>query len=142
LWTAWQRFAEYDQNSVRHRKQWRWLKNVPLILGVVSTLVVLVYSAAEIDQNTVIGEVTNRIWTDAYVGFMSTLSTIRANPVLDLIFRFSIILLPIATSLILGIETRLKLGSKYILLRGAAEAVKRGIYSYRVLNKRSGTPLK
>jgi hypothetical protein len=137
LWTAWQRFAEYDQNSVRHRKQWRWLKNVPLILGVVSTLVVLVYSAAEIDQNTVIGEVTNRIWTDSYVGFMSTLSTIRANPVLDLIFRFSMILLPIATSLILGIETRLKLGSKYILLRGAAEAVKRGIYSYRVLNKRS-----
>ena len=136
LWTAWQRFAEYDLNSVRHRKQWRWLKNVPLVLGVTSTLVVLVYSAAEIDPNTFTGELTNRLWMDSYVGFMNLLSTIRRNPVLDLIFRFAIILLPIVTSLILGIETRLKLGSKYILLRGAAEAVKRGIYSYRILNKR------
>jgi hypothetical protein len=52
-----------------------------------------------------------------------------------LAFRFIIILLPLTTSLILAVETRLKLGSKYILLRGAAEAVKRGIYSLRTLGK-------
>ena len=34
----------------------------------------------------------------------------------------------------MGIETRFKLGSKYILLRGAAEAAKRGIYSLRALS--------
>ena len=34
LWTAWQRFAEYDTNSIRHRDAWRRLKNVPLYLGV------------------------------------------------------------------------------------------------------------
>jgi len=125
-------------NSVRHRTQWRWLKNVPLILGVISTLLVLIYSAAEIDPATSVGEVQTPLWTGVYTSFMNLLSNIRTYPLLDLLFRFIIILLPITASIILGVETRLKLGSKYILLRGAAEAVKRGIYSYRVLKDREG----
>ena len=50
------------------------------------------------------------------------------------------IALPIAVSLFLALETRFKAGSKYILLREAAEAVKRGIYSYRVVAQLSPIP--
>ena len=69
---------------------------------------------------------------------MSWLASVRNIPLLDLIFRFTIILLPITASIILGIETRIKLGSKYILLRNAAQSIKRGIYSYRVLGQSEG----
>jgi hypothetical protein len=136
LWTAWQRFAEYDLNSSRHRAQWRWLKNVPLILGVVSTLLVLIHSTP--GTNLVLEEGQNQLWSSVYASFMNGLTVVRASPLLDLIFRFTIILLPITASIVLGIETRLKLGSKYILLRGAAESIKRGIYSFRVLGHRDG----
>jgi hypothetical protein len=139
LWTAWQRFAEYDLNSSRHRDQWRNLKNTFLVLGVVSTLTAMLYSIPGAGANVPsAGEVQNQLWINGYNNFMNALAGIRAYPLLDLIFRFTIILLPIVSSIILGIETRLKLGSKYILLRGAAESVKRGIYSYRVMGGRSG----
>lgn len=150
LWTAWQKFAEYDKNSGRHRSHYHWLKNVPLVLGVLSTVLVLIYSVpmgvslmAEGDPSqlggNLAGEVArSQLWANWYVTFMGGLATLRLNPYVDLFFRFVIILLPISITIIMGIETRLKLGSKYILLRGAAEAVKRGIYSYRVLENREG----
>jgi SLOG in TRPM, prokaryote/SMODS and SLOG-associating 2TM effector domain 1 len=139
LWIAWRRFAEYDVNSSRHRNLWHSLKDIPIILGVVSTLLVLVYSAGDIGNTLLIGEQgQNTLWAGWYTTFMSWLSAIRGYSLLDLIFRFAIILLPISSSIILGIETRLKLGSKYILLRGGAETVKRGIYSFRVLQGRTG----
>lgn len=69
---------------------------------------------------------------------MTFFSEWRRDQILDLLLRFIIIALPITSSIILAMETRRKLGSKYILLRGAAEAVKRGIYSYRVLKGRTG----
>lgn len=132
LWTAWQRFAEYDLNSSRHRDKWRRLKNWPLYLGVFSTLIVLVYSAT--GTNLAIEGSQSSLWVNAYTGFMRWLSGIQGNQYLDFLFRFTIIILPITTSLLLAIETRLKLGSKYFLLRGAAEAIKRGIYSFRTLH--------
>jgi hypothetical protein len=133
LWTAWQRFAEYDLNSSKHRDQWRRLKNIPLFLGAFSTLMVLVYSAS--GANLVVEGAQNSLWVTAYSTFMAWLASFKSIPGLDLFFRFIIILLPITTSVILSFETRLKLGSKYILLRGAAEAIKRGIYSFRTLHK-------
>jgi hypothetical protein len=137
LWTAWQRFAEYDLNSGRHRTQWRWLKNVPLVLGVVSTLIVLIYSIPP-DTNLLSEGNQNQLLTDGYRKFMNGLASARSYNLSDLVFRITVILLPITASIILAVETRLKPGSKYILLRGAAEAVKRGIYSFRVLGKRDG----
>jgi hypothetical protein len=133
LWIAWQRFAEFDLNSSRHRKQWHRLKSIPLILAVVSTLLVLIYEAKPVGET---GQPI--IWETGYQGFMASLASLHGYSLLDLLFRFAIILLPITASIILGFETRLKLGSKYILLRGAAESVKRGIYSFRVLQNRDG----
>ena len=63
-------------------------------------------------------------------------SFISTRPWLDLPLRIIIILLPIVVATILSAETRSKPGSKYLVLRGAAEAVKRGIYSFRVLKGR------
>ena len=138
LWTAWRRFAEYDLNSIRHRNRWKKLKDFAIYLGVSSTLLVLIYSTADIDPTAQIAGDQNRLWIGLYSSFMGLLARIRDNEILDLIFRFMIILLPITSSIILGAETRLKLSSKYILLRGAAESIKRGIYSYRVLSKHGG----
>ncbi|MFL7868933.1 MAG: SLATT domain-containing protein, partial [Anaerolineales bacterium] len=134
LWTAWQRFADYDQNSVRHRKRWRLLKDIPLWIGAISTLLVLIYSTTNLSSAGLIEGAQSQLWVNVYTNVMTWLGNfIQARPLLNLILRFIIILLPIAVSISLGIETRLKLGTKYILLRGAAESIKRGIYSYRVL---------
>ncbi|MGE5249679.1 MAG: SLATT domain-containing protein [Bacteroidota bacterium] len=134
LWTAWQRFADYDTNSVRHRRRWRLLKDLPLYLGAISTLLVLIYSTTNLNGASLIEGNQSSLWANAYTGFMRGLGSLfQTYPGWDLFFRFIIILFPIAASIALGIETRLKLGSKYILLRGAAESIKRGIYSYRVL---------
>jgi hypothetical protein len=106
---------------------------------VFSTLFVLIYSTADINSANLVEGGQSQAWAQGYTNFMNSLAgTIRANPGLDLFFRFIIILIPITTSIFLGVETRLKLGSKYILLRGAAESIKRGIYSYRVLGHREG----
>lgn len=134
---AWKRFAEYDRNSTRHRDAWHRLKNMPLQLGVLTTLLVLVYST---NNAEIIAEGQSSLWINSYNAFMRFLSGIQDNALLDLIFRFLIILLPISISIMMGIETRFKLGSKYILLRGAAEAVKRGIYSYRALSSNTSVP--
>ena len=64
---------------------------------------------------------------------MKWLSGVKTSPGWDLFFRLTIILLPITSSVILSLETRLKLGSKYILPRGAAEAIKRRIYRFRII---------
>jgi hypothetical protein len=134
LWAAWQRFAEYDQNSVRHRVQWNRLKNVPLLLGVLSTLIVLIYSATPPNAASLAEISQDLIWVNAYSAFMQSIVDFLAKyPLINLVLRLIIIVLPITISIFMGIETRLKLGSKYIILRGAAEAVKRGIYSYRAL---------
>ena len=133
LWMAWKRFAEYDVNSLRHRDIWHRLKTTPLVLGVISTLLVLIYSAPEV---RLITEEQNILWGNIYNSLMNNLNIIPDRyPLLDLAFRFLIILMPISTSIILGVETQFKLGSKYIYLRGAAESIKRGIYSFRTLNK-------
>jgi hypothetical protein len=136
LWTAWQRFAEYDWNSIRHARLWRRLRNIPLYLAVFSTLLVLIHSTTDLDLDPgAFSEgAPNPLWATGYRTFMSWLgNTINTYLWLDLILRLIVILLPLAASFFLAVETRLKLGSKYLVLRGAAEAVKRGIYSYRAL---------
>ena len=134
LWTAWQRFAEYDQNSIRHARIWRRLRNIPLYLGVFSTLLVLIHSTTDLNPDALIDGEQIPLWSGWYTGGMGWLGNfIRTYPFLDFVLRFAIILLPIVGSSFLAVETRLKLGSKYLVLRGAAETVKRGIYSFRVL---------
>jgi hypothetical protein len=138
LWTAWQRFAEYDWNSIRHARAWRQLRNIPLYLGVASTLLVLIHSTTDLNPEALIDGEQIPLWSGWYTAGMGWLGNfIRTYPFLDFVFRFTIILLPIVVSIFLGVETRLKLGSKYLVLRGAAETVKRGIYSYRALKGRN-----
>jgi hypothetical protein len=107
-----------------------------LYLAVFSTLLVLIHSTTDLglDPGAFSEGAPNPLWATGYRTFMSWLgNTINTYPWLDLILRLIVILLPLAASFFLAVETRLKLGSKYLVLRGAAEAVKRGIYSYRAL---------
>jgi hypothetical protein len=141
VWTAWQRFADYDQNSIRHRNAWHRLRKTPLYLGVLSTLLVLIHSTTDLNPQGLIEGDQNLLWANWYTGRMGALGGfINTRSLLDLILRFIIILLPIVVSGFLAVETRLKLGSKYLVLRGAAETVKRGIYSYRTLKGRVTDP--
>jgi hypothetical protein len=55
-----------------------------------------------------------------------------AGSQLAAVIRYGVILAPIATSILLAISHFLRPGNKWVLLRGAAEAVKREIYTYRV----------
>jgi hypothetical protein len=45
--------------------------------------------------------------------------------------RFPIIVVPIIISVLLGYYNKFRLGTKWVLLRGSAEAIKREIYCYR-----------
>jgi hypothetical protein len=106
---AWQRFALYDANAKRHQRLYRQLRNWPLALGVITTILAITFTV-----------VTGWGWLaeGSYEGLAA---------------RAVIILLPILTSALLAAEVRFKSGSKYILLRFSAEAIKQAIYRYRVL---------
>jgi hypothetical protein len=107
---AWQRFARYDANAGRQQRNYRQLRNWPLILGVLTVILALSYTAL-----TSPGWLVEGSWP-------------------GLIMRFVIITLPIITSVLLAADMRFKAGSKYILLRASAEAIKREIYRYRILS--------
>jgi hypothetical protein len=138
LSTAWSQFAVYDLNSTRHRTQWHLFKKVPLYLGILSTLMVLIYSASG-DIPYPMGSSPNDPWISWYINFMTWLAySIQDLGGWNLFVRYTIILLQITVLIIIDIEIRQKLGSKSAILRAAAEAVKRGIYSYRVLGHLQG----
>jgi SMODS and SLOG-associating 2TM effector domain 1 len=104
---------------------------------VFSTLLVLIQSTTDLDPKALTEGAPNQLWADGYTYVMNQLGAfIRTYSGLDLVLRITIILFPIVASFFLAVETRLKLGSKYLVLRGAAETVKRGIYSFRVLKGR------
>ena len=52
-------------------------------------------------------------------------------PWLDWGLHGLVLLLPIATALVLAVETRLNPGNKWVLLRNSAESIKRAIFEYR-----------
>ena len=119
LLLAWRRFSEYDLNAGRHQKRFVHLKDRALKLGVASTVVALVYSAPPGQFAAQLAWLQGDTASDPSADHDRTADRV---------------------SLFLALETRFKAGSKYILLREAAEAVKRGIYSYRVVSQLSPIP--
>ncbi len=108
---AWERFALYDANAIQQQKSFKNLQNVIIGLGVFATA--LVVTQAQLDM-----------W-----------NLIPAGSTLGQSFRYIIILVPITISVLVAAANRFKAQSKWILLRASAEAIKREIFRYRVLEK-------
>ncbi|MCK5014984.1 MAG: DUF4231 domain-containing protein, partial [Candidatus Omnitrophica bacterium] len=108
---AWERFALYDANAMQQQKSFKKLQNVIIGLGVFATA--LVVTQAQLN-----------IW-----------NLIPAGSILNQSFRYVIILIPITISVLVAAANRFKADSKWVLLRASAEAIKREIFRYRVLQK-------
>ena len=103
---AWQAFATYDALGGAARKTFEKLQNWILVLGIVATAVALVKSALDIDPKS------SYWWVDD-------------------VLHWAVVVLPILVAVLIGITYRLAAGNRWVLLRGAAETIKREIYRYR-----------
>ncbi len=102
---AWQRFDDYDLAARSHQAWFRGWQGLILILGVVLTLLAILQQGAP--------KVTDRY------------------PLVARILQLALIVLPILISVLIAWVSRFRQGNKWVLLRAAAESVKREIFAYR-----------
>jgi hypothetical protein len=105
---AWKLFALYDDNAKHQQKNSNRFQLWILILGVLSTILVL----------------SQTQWIK---------DTVPEKSLLYKAFQWAIIIMPIAISVLVAASNRFKSGNKWVLLRAGAEAIKREIYKYRIL---------
>jgi hypothetical protein len=106
LLNAWTRFAEYDIYAGKQQRRFLYLRITILALGVLATFVALSYKVMGPGDNDP---------TSWY----------------EWLWRYVVILLPISTSVLLAGAVKFDAGTKWILLRNSAEAIKKEIYRYR-----------
>lgn len=105
---AWERFATFDKNAGRHQKEFHALTTRILTLGFLTTLMAILLTWVTTSGPTLEGNALQ-------------------------ILRWTVIALPILTSIAISIFNRRKSDNKWLLLRGGAESLKRKIYAYRAL---------
>lgn len=105
---AWSTFARFDGQALRHQREFRRLQ---LAISLVGLLAVLVAVSMAYPRPT---------WLAVDVAELG-----------DKLLRYVALALPIALSVMMAASSRFKLGSKWVLMRGAAEAIKREIYLFR-----------
>jgi SLOG in TRPM, prokaryote/SMODS and SLOG-associating 2TM effector domain 1/Protein of unknown function (DUF4231) len=102
---AWEQFALLNQGAVRHQKDFRRTQLLTVGVGLLGTALALTQTELE-------GEVVLASWVD------------RA-------LRYALLLVPIVLTALVAAAGRFKAASKWVLLRGGAESVKREIFRYR-----------
>jgi hypothetical protein len=107
LESAWDLHAGLDEAAKRRQREFRRMQGTILGLAVVATL--LAVTEGTLDANGVL----EHHWLRSRV------------------LHYAIILVPIAMTAAVGASARFRAGNKWVVLRGAAEAVKREIYRYR-----------
>ncbi|HSU49384.1 MAG TPA: DUF4231 domain-containing protein [Segetibacter sp.] len=124
LMQAWETFAMYDQNANEQQKFFGRLQMVILLLGVVGTALIII----------------QQIWGPkddaASTNLMSATDLWKGKGAKPSYFYWwllhnSLIIMPILLSVLVTAAARFKQGSKWLLLRAAAESIKREIYRYR-----------
>jgi len=103
---AWEQFAVLDDNAIRRQNEFRRTQALILTLGVLGTVLAVTQATLEAD------DLFRNQWGR------------------DLL-RYVIIVIPIALAGMLTAAARFSAGSKWVVLRGSAEAVKREIFRYR-----------
>lgn len=141
-------FAEYDLNAILHQRIFNRRQSLILILGVVAVLLAL-------SQTEFIGteppltpervESLNASIQEAEASLAGLSGSARETVQAEINeqkgqlrlhayynwLRYGIIIVPILISILIAVSNKLKAGSKWILLRSAAESVKREIFLYR-----------
>jgi hypothetical protein len=118
---AWQRFALFDLNAERQQKYSDLLQGWAIWLGLTGTALALIHSQVSFWYASAANEPPSIVLPGT------------AIPVTPLsVLWFFITLVPISLSILLAASNRFKSTSKWILLRGAAEAIKREIFWYRM----------
>jgi hypothetical protein len=108
LHDAWQRFATYDANGGRLQKAFKNIQFWILALGLIAVfLAVFEKEGQEL--------VRHQQMLHNALGWL----------------RYPIIVIPIVTAILLAYYNKFRPATKWILLRGSAEAIKREIYRYR-----------
>ncbi len=136
---AWERFAIYDDNANRHQRSFKSMQFNILLLGVLGTLLALLQTSIETMLLVVDDEAAWQMalqrsnlpdcWMEAMRGIFSQARFFFNQ--LTFVMAYLIILIPIMMTAMLAAANRFNAGSKWLLLRGSAEAVKREIFRYR-----------
>jgi SLOG in TRPM, prokaryote/SMODS and SLOG-associating 2TM effector domain 1/Protein of unknown function (DUF4231) len=101
---AWRNFTLYDGHANRLQKGFNNLQVSILTIGIVA-------SALAVSQ--------------------TQFKEIQLTPTVSIVFHYILIVLPISISVLVAISNRFRSGTKWVLLRAAAEAIKSEIYQYR-----------
>lgn len=115
---AWGRYNDLDLAANEKQGQYRRLQVAILSLGVMATLFAVVISG-----NALSGE-----WRKALIQNLPWIPALHLHQAL----RVLLILVPITASILVSFNSRFREGNKWILLRAAAEAIKREIFRYRM----------
>jgi hypothetical protein len=139
LHDAWQRFATYDANGGRLQKAFKNIQFWILVLGLIAVFLAVFekqglelvrrQQVKALTKHSQLAETTKALTdqpeavekTKPYQGLENALGWLR----------YPIIVLPILTAILLAYYNKFRPASKWILLRGSAEAIKREIYRYR-----------
>lgn len=102
---AWKKFALYDKHAVRLQDNFNKFQMLILSLGVTATALA-------------VSQTQFRPFLDV-------------NPIFNGLITYVLIVLPITISIIVAASNRFRFGTKWVLFRASAEAIKSEIYHYR-----------
>lgn len=115
---AWRRFAAIDAAAVRQQTEFMDTQWRILALGVLAVLLAIVHS--QLIGPVAADPFAARDWLDT------------ARDLLGKAIGFVLIVVPIGTSVLIAATNRFKPGKRWVLLRSAAENIKREIYRFRL----------
>ena len=105
LRSAWERFAVLDLNANLQQRRFSWLQASVLILGLAGATIAVVKSVLK--------------------------DAVPDGSGVERALYYAVLLIPIIVSVAIAGGNRFKPGSKWLLMRAAAESVKREIFRYR-----------
>jgi SLOG in TRPM, prokaryote/SMODS and SLOG-associating 2TM effector domain 1/Protein of unknown function (DUF4231) len=126
LQDAWRRFATYDANANRLQNSFRKLQFWILAFGLIAVLLVVL----EKQGTELVKDQRVKALKEHPQNFKKEKTLQTAEKALGGL-RLPIIVVPIIISVLLAYYNKFRSGTKWVLLRGSAEAIKREIYWYR-----------
>ncbi len=103
LRSAWERFAVLDLNANRQQQTFRWLQGSVLLLGLAGAVLAVGKRVLDPEQGTCVEQA----------------------------LYYAVLVIPIVLSVAIAAGNRFKPGNKWLLMRAAAESIKREIFRYR-----------
>lgn len=107
LLQAWETFADYDLNANFQQRRFNWLQLAILAMGLLATALAIIKQVR---------------WAK---------TPDDPQPIEYRLLKHTLILIPVAMTILVTAAGRFKQGNKWLLLRAGAESIKREIYRYR-----------